>query len=81
MIVGSTENDGKFFDMLHEPLSVGDTVMCGSSGQGDWKLKEREILAINENGYVKLKGMQRNRRPDEVMSTKPHKEKYPEHYV
>ena len=81
MVVGSTENDGKFTDGYYEPLYVGDLVLCGSSAQGDWKLKEREIIGINSSGQLKLKGMQRNRRSNEVISIKPHIEKYPEHYV
>ena len=74
-------NDGKFTDPYHEPLNVGDIVICSLTGQGNLKLIEREIISITDDGLIQLKGMSKLRSVDEVFSTNPHREKHPEHYV
>ena len=74
-------NDGKFTDSYHEPLYVGDIVICALTGQGNLKLVEREIVEISNDGGIFLKGMSKIRRLSEVFSTKPHREKHPEYYI
>jgi len=69
-------------DIYYEELRVGDEVICATTGRGDMSLNIREVIEIDiEKRKVKLKGMQKWRTGDEVISTKPHKEKYPERWV
>ena len=69
-------------DIYYEEVRVGDEIIVATTGRGDMSLNIREVIEIDiPNQRVKAKGMQKWRSSDEFICTKPHKEKYPEHWI
>lgn len=69
-------------DRLGCPLSVGDIILCSKTGQGDFHLYERDVLEIGQDGEsIKIRGFSKWRKSIDVISTKPHREIYPEYFI